>query len=118
MVGQPGQGIVASDTVSQMAGTRRLAAVLEQLDDGGRRRTSARSRVVAAALRKDRPFTAQELVRELSRNGIGRATVFRALDLLVSIEVLSRVHGIAHGARCIRYTACAPTHHHHLLCRS
>lgn len=92
-------------------------AILAQLGADGRRRSTPRARVIAAALRRDQPFTAQDLVRELARRGVGRATVFRALDLLVSLNVLSRIHGIERGARCVRYTACAPTHHHHLVCR-
>jgi Fur family ferric uptake transcriptional regulator len=92
-------------------------AVLDQLGSDGRRRTSARAIVIAAALRRTQPFTAQDLVRELARRGVGRATVFRTLDLLVEREVLSRIHAIDQGARCVRYTACAPTHHHHLSCR-
>ncbi len=91
-------------------------AVLDQLDALGRRRTPARSDVVRAALRRRRPFTAQQLVTALGRLGIGRATVFRTLDLLVSVGALSRIHGVEHGARCVRYTACAPSHHHHLVC--
>ena len=94
------------------------AAVLARLGDAGRKATPARARVVAATLRRDAPFTAEELVREVSRQGVGRATVFRTLDLLVSIGALSRVHGIEDGGRCVRYTPCAPLHHHHLVCRS
>ena len=93
-------------------------AVLRRLDADGRRRTNSRATVIAAALRRTQPFTAQELVRELARRGVGRATVFRTLDLLVSLDVLSRIHGVEQGARCIRYTTCAPSHHHHLVCRS
>ena len=93
-------------------------AVLRRLDADGHRRTISRATVIAAALRRKQPFTAQEIVRELARRGIGRATVFRTLDLLVSLDVLSRIHGVDHGTRCIRYTACAPSHHHHLVCRS
>ncbi|TMB59527.1 MAG: transcriptional repressor [Chloroflexi bacterium] len=96
----------------------RATVILEQLGDGGRRRTSPRAAVIAAALRRTHPFTAQQLVRSLARSGIGRATVFRTLDLLVSEGVLARIHGIEHGSRCVRYTACGPTHHHHLMCRS
>ena len=91
--------------------------VLAQLGTEGRRRTGARAIVIAAALRRTQPFTAQELVIELARRGVGRATVFRTLELLVEREVLSRIHGIEQGSRCVRYTACAPTHHHHLTCR-
>ena len=74
--------------------------------------------MVAATLRRDAPFSAEEVVREIARYGVGRATVFRTLDLLVSIGALSRVHGIEEGGRCVRYTPCAPAHHHHLVCRS
>src|SRR5262249_38855508 len=91
---------------------------MRRLDADGRRRSTSRAAVIAAALRRDQPFTAQELVKELARRGIGRAIVFRTLDLLVSLDVLSRIHGIEQGSRCIRYTACAPSHHHHLVCRS
>ena len=97
--------------------SERATAILRRLGEDGRRRTTSRAIVLAAALRRKQPFTAQQLVGELARRGVGRATVFRTLDLLVSLDVLSRIHGIDQGARCVRYTACAPSHHHHLVCR-
>ena len=93
-------------------------AILRQLGDSGRRRTSPRRHVIAAALKRQEPFTAQQLVGELKRRGVGRATVFRTLDLLVSLGALSRIHGIEAGVRCVRYTPCAPSHHHHLVCQA
>ncbi len=90
--------------------------VLAELRGQGVRTTAPRRAVVAAALARPRPFTAQELVEEL--DGIGRATVFRTLDLLVRVGVLSRMHGVEAGERCVRYTRCEPEHHHHLRCRS
>jgi len=93
-------------------------AILRQIGDAGRRRTSPRREVIAAALRRREPFTAQQLVRDLGRRGVGRATVFRTLDLLVSLGALSRIHGIEAGVRCVRYTPCAPSHHHHLICQA
>ncbi len=100
-----------------MPGQGTTAAVMHRLDEDGRRRTTSRAHVIAAALRRTQPFTAKEIVGELVRRGVGRATVFRTLDLLVSLGVLSRIHAIEQGTRCVRYTACAPTHHHHLVCR-
>src|SRR2546430_13261526 len=88
------------------------AAVMARLGDAGRKTTRARARVVAATLRRHSPFSAEEVAREVARAGVGRATVFRTLDLLVSIGALSRVHGIEDGGRCVRYTPCAPAHHH------
>ncbi|GAC1462924.1 MAG: transcriptional repressor [Candidatus Limnocylindrales bacterium] len=99
------------------AATTPLAAVLDRLDRRGLRRTGARSAIIAAALRRHRPFTAQDVVTELLPSGVGRATVFRTLDQLVRIGVLGRVHGID-GEQCARYIPCAPEHHHHLICRS
>ena len=97
--------------------TAATSALLDRLGESGRRRTSARAEVIRAALKRDQPFTAQALVGDLAKKGVGRATVFRTLDLLVTLGALSRVHGIEQGARCVRYTACAPSHHHHLICR-
>ena len=39
-------------------------------------------------------------------------------ELLVSLGALSRIHGIEAGVRCVRYTPCAPAHHHHLVCQA
>jgi Fur family ferric uptake transcriptional regulator len=94
------------------------SAILRQIGDSGRRRTSPRRQVIAAALRRREPFSAQQLVGDLARRGVGRATVFRTLDLLVSLGALSRIHGIEAGIRCVRYTPCAPLHHHHLVCQA
>ncbi len=98
--------------------TTTAASVLRRLDENGRRRTSARAKVVAATLGRSEPFSAEQLVQMLARKGVGRATVFRTLELLVSIGALARVHGTERGGRCVRYTPCAPAHHHHVVCRS
>ncbi|HEY6204370.1 MAG TPA: Fur family transcriptional regulator [Candidatus Limnocylindria bacterium] len=94
------------------------SAILTQLGHSGRRRTSPRREVIAAALRRREPFAARQLIGELARRGVGRATVFRTLDLLVSLGALSRLHGVEGGVRCVRYTPCAPSHHHHLVCQA
>lgn len=99
------------------AATTPLSAVLDRLDRSGLRRTGARSAIIAAALRRHRPFTAQDVVAELLPSGVGRATVFRTLDHLVRVGALGRVHGVD-GEQCARYIPCAPEHHHHLICRS
>jgi Fur family ferric uptake transcriptional regulator len=43
---------------------------------------------------------------------VGRATVFRTIDLLADMRILHRLH----GEGCHAYTACTPGHHHHLVC--
>jgi Fe2+ or Zn2+ uptake regulation protein len=60
-------------------------------------------------------FTAQELWHELETLDpqIGRATVYRAVDVLVSQGLLDRVT-FADGTH--RYRVCGDTHHHHVTC--
>lgn len=60
-------------------------------------------------------FTAADLVAEVRarRLGIGRATVFRAIDILESVGAVERID-LQNGEHA--YVACVPTHHHHVIC--
>ncbi len=88
--------------------------MLRRLDDEGLRLTGRRQLVVHAIANKPGSFTPEALVDELRPNGIGRATVYRALDLLERLGVLTRVH----LGTCHAFTVCDEGHHHHLLCSS
>jgi Fur family ferric uptake transcriptional regulator len=70
---------------------------------------------LAALAASDADFTAQDLWRELQARdpGLGRATVYRAVDLLLSKGMLDRVP-FADGTH--RYRLCGGAHHHHLTC--
>ena len=87
--------------------------VLRQLSERGFRETDARRAIVETVLGKDGQFNARQLHEELKRWGVGRATVFRTLDLLVELGVLNRLHT---DDRCSSYIVCADQHHHHLVC--
>ena len=91
------------------------ARVLDRLDDLGYRLTSARRAVVRTAYARSETFSADDLYDELrsAGSGVGRATVFRTLDLLVGLRLLDRVHRPdgSHG-----YVAGGPGHRHHLTC--
>jgi Fur family ferric uptake transcriptional regulator len=87
--------------------------VLRQLSERGFRETSARRAIVETVLSKDGQFNARQLHEELRRWGVGRATVFRTLDLLVELGILNRLHT---DDRCSSYIVCADQHHHHLVC--
>ncbi len=90
---------------------------LRILQDAGYRLTSPRRTVVETIQRTERSFTADELVQQLTaeRSGVGRATVFRTLDLLVQHGVLDRLH---QPDGCHSYLLCGAgdRHHHHLIC--
>lgn len=95
---------------------QRIRAILSQ---HRYRLTSPRERIVDQALLHSRPFTAEQLVAELrdhadpAASSIGRATVYRTLEILASVDVLSRViQPSGHAA----YVVEAPGHRHHLVC--
>jgi Fe2+ or Zn2+ uptake regulation protein len=85
--------------------------LLETLEDRGYRDTMPRRAVVQAIAGKERHFTAEELREQLP--GVGRATIFRALKLLVESGVLCRVL-LEDGN--LHYQLSHRGHHHHLLC--
>ena len=89
--------------------------VVERLERDGHRLTAPRQQVLDAVLGREASFTAQEIVAELAPRGVGRATVFRTLDLLTRLGVLNRIHA---DDRMHRYTVCDEQHHHHLVCRA
>jgi Fe2+ or Zn2+ uptake regulation protein len=91
----------------------RATSIMQRLADLGYRLTSKRAAIAEAIAARPTQFTARELVDELKPHRIGRATVFRALDLLVQVGLLERLHG---DLSCHSYTYCAPEHHHHLVC--
>lgn len=86
----------------------------EELSRIGCRLTGPRQAILEVIAGRDAPFTAEELVDALRGQGIGRATVFRTIDLLAEMDLLHRIHGVG----CHMYTACPPGHHHHLVCSS
>lgn len=89
----------------------------ETLTEGGRRKTGARQAVAKLIDRQDGHFTAAELLAEARarRISVGRATVFRTLELLTELGSLERLD-LPSGEHA--YVACAPErHHHHVVCR-
>lgn len=77
----------------------------------GYRLTGPRRTLVTAVLAKDRPFTAEQLVTEHGQ--IGRATIYRTLEILASVDLLTRLlQPGGHPA----YVVGSPGHRHHLVC--
>ena len=81
--------IMSSAVSTQAAHPIELADAVTMLASHGYRLTGPRKSVLAAVLDKDRPFTAEQLVAELP--GIGRATVYRTLEILASVDLLTRL---------------------------
>jgi Fur family transcriptional regulator, ferric uptake regulator len=90
--------------------------LLTALGGAGKRLTVARRAVADAIMRQEGHFTAEDVLRVAqSRQGaVGRATVFRSLELLADLHLVERVD-LPSGEHA--YVACAPdAHHHHVVC--
>ena len=85
------------------------------LDRGGYRLTEARRAVTALIDDRDGHFTAADLVEDARgrRLGVGRATIFRTLDVLADLRAVERLD-LPNGEHA--YVACEPAHHHHVVC--
>jgi Fe2+ or Zn2+ uptake regulation protein len=89
--------------------------IIAVLDLGGYRLTAPRRAIAALIAGYGGHFTAAELelaARE-RRLGLSRATLYRALDLLIELGVIERLDlpGGDHA-----YVPCARAHHHHVVC--
>lgn len=87
-------------------------------EEKGRRKTQPRNRISTrltelAASGVD--FSVEELWHDLQQvePHLGRATVFRAVEMLVNMGLLNRIE-FSDGSHT--YRACGDNHHHHLTC--
>ncbi|MBI2912026.1 MAG: transcriptional repressor [Chloroflexi bacterium] len=89
--------------------------MLTRLAKDGHRLTPPRQAIIDLVAARTDHFSAQEIWDDVRERGVvvGRATVFRTLDLLAELGLLNRVHI---GDGCHRYTVCETSHHHHLMC--
>jgi Fur family ferric uptake transcriptional regulator len=89
-----------------------------RLSEAGFRRGGARTAVIALLDRQPCALTAQDIERDLRDGGraVGRASVYRILDELVSLGLVARVEV---GQGVARYEpARGEAHHHHMVCDS
>jgi Fur family ferric uptake transcriptional regulator len=91
--------------------------IVSTLQKHGYRITAPRRCVARLIAERQGHFTAEDLMRSSRRQraGLGRATVFRSLELLTSLDLVERVD-LPSGEHA--YVTCEPTHHHHLVCSS
>lgn len=89
--------------------------IMTALDLAGYRLTEPRRALAALIADQDGHFTAAELVAAARgrRLGVGRATVFRTLELLEEIGAVERLD-LPSGDHA--YVGCEPAHHHHVVC--
>jgi len=88
------------------------------IEEKGQRQTHAKSQIanrLAELAEQGGDFTVEGLWRDLRQVSphIGRATVFRAVEMLVDLGLLNRID-FSDGSHT--YRACGNDHHHHLTC--
>ena len=90
-------------------------AIVTALEGAGYRLTEPRRSLATLIAEQDGHFTAASLVdaaRE-RRLGVGRATVFRTLEVLEDLGAVERLD-LPSGEHA--YVGCEPAHHHHVVC--
>jgi Fur family ferric uptake transcriptional regulator len=98
--------------------------VLHCLSGQGHRVTGARRAILEQMNRYTQPFSSEQLFRDLGGDSgpIGRATIYRTVDLLVDEGWLARVHWSASketsAANEHAYVPVEPGHRHHMVCRN
>ena len=92
-----------------------LPALETALEAAGHRLTRPRRALAELIEARDGAFSAADLVADARgrRLGIGRATIFRAIELLEEIGALERID-LPTGEHA--YVPCGPAHHHHVVC--
>ena len=107
-------GLAIAETVYHLAMIDE-PAIVDVLERAGYRITAPRRAVAELVAGRDGHFTAADLVADARDRhlGIGRATVFRSLELLGDLGVVERLD-LPSGEHA--YVGCEPSHHHHVVC--
>ena len=89
--------------------------IVTALDRAGYRLTEPRRSLAVLIASRDGHFTATELLSDARamRLGVGRATIFRTLEVLEGLGAVERLD-LPSGEHA--YVVCEPAHHHHVVC--
>ena len=92
-----------------------LTPIVTALDRAGYRLTEPRRSLASLIEAQEGHFTAAALVEAAreQRLGVGRATVFRTLEVLEDLGAVERLD-LPSGEHA--YVGCEPAHHHHVVC--
>jgi Fe2+ or Zn2+ uptake regulation protein len=102
---------ISPPALSEQAEPISLGRIAELLERGGQRLTPARRAIAEAVVAQRRPFTSEQIVAACP--GVGRASVYRMLELLLSLGAVARV--VRSDGRSM-YITSAPGHWHYLIC--
>jgi Fur family transcriptional regulator, ferric uptake regulator len=98
--------------MKENSATPSFAALLRR---HGLKATSARQLLLEALSRANHPMATHELVEDLATK-VDQSTVYRTLDALTTVGVITRVE-MRHAHAHYELTK-EGTHHHHIICRT
>jgi Fe2+ or Zn2+ uptake regulation protein len=92
-------------------------SIVEAFEGAGYRLTAPRRAIAGLIASRSGHFTAEDLLAEAhrGRQGLGRATIFRSLEVLTELGAVERLD-LPSGGHA--FVACEPAHHHHVVCSS
>ncbi len=91
-------------------------ARLQRLKDAGYKLTSVRQTVLNVLEQRDGHMTSSQILEAVEQcdASIGRASVFRTLDLLTSLAIIRPTY--IDGSQTPTYVLMPDGHHHHFVC--
>jgi Fur family ferric uptake transcriptional regulator len=110
------RGVTArGNRLTARGGDEATTALTTALTAAGERVTLPRRAIARLVAARDGHFTAAQLIDDAAAAGepIGRATVYRALDLFATLGLVERVD-LPDGNHA--FVACEAVHHHHAIC--
>lgn len=92
-------------------------SIVDAFEGAGYRLTSPRRALAGLIASRSGHFTAEELLADAKRGrrGLGRATIFRSLEVLAELGAVERLD-LPSGGHA--FVACESAHHHHVVCSS
>ena len=106
---------IGAETEYHLATMVDSSILVSALGRAGYRLTEPRRAVAELIADRNGHFTAADLVAaaRARRAAVGRATVFRTLEVLEELGAVERLD-LPSGAHA--YVPCEPVHHHHVIC--
>lgn len=96
--------------------TEKLSPRAQRLRDAGHKLTNARLTVLAVLEASGGHITSAQVLERVNAldGSIGRASVFRTLDLLTSLSIIRPTY--IHSSLTPTYVLLPDGHHHHIIC--
>jgi Fur family ferric uptake transcriptional regulator len=108
--------IFAADKKHHHSHSPSMEQVLEELKKAQLKLTNPRRAILQVLVAEHGPFTAEEVLKRVSRRVCDQATVYRTLASLEEVGIIRRCE-FGDGSARYEIAGQGGHHHHHLICR-